>query len=197
VRFSLDGWSEATATALATAAYVGGTGATINEPLRFNCFSAKIGGTPSVASSVVSVAGGAEIKGCRGVSAKGAMPLRTDGFFSGGLGTKSNQLMAGSAFQSYTADLDIEFQDRTQLYDAYAAYSTTCLELSWVGKVDAGTSQFGKLSVIMPFCKITNSGINVSGPQGLDNKTTFQAFADPAGTLPAIQVMAENLDVTF
>lgn len=197
LRFSLDGWAETVATGLATATYTGGTGATINEPMRFNLLSAKIGGTPSVASSVVSVAGGVEVKGCRGVSVKGSMPLRTDGFFTGGNGTKSNQLMAGSAFQAYTADLDVEFQDRTQLYDAYAAYSTQCLELAWVGKVDAGTSQFNKLSVIMPFCKLTNSGINVSGPQGLDNKTTLQAFGDPAGTLPAIQVMAENLDATF
>src|SRR5881394_718686 len=68
LRFSLDVWAEATATALATASYTGGTAATINEALLFNCFSAKIGGTPSVASSVVSVASGVEIKGCRGAS---------------------------------------------------------------------------------------------------------------------------------
>jgi hypothetical protein len=196
LKFSYDAWSESTATGLATASYTGGTGATINEPLRFNCFSAKIGGTPSVASSVVSVASGVEIKGCRGVSIKGTMPLRTDGFFSGGLGVKSNQLLA-AGFQNFTADLDIEFQDRTQIYDIFAAYTTVALELSWVGKVDAGSSQFGKVSVIFPNAKITNSGVNVTGPEGADNKTSFTAYGDPAGTLPAIQIMAENLDVAF
>jgi Phage tail tube protein len=196
LKFSYDAWSEATATALATATYTGGVAATINEPLRFNCFSAKIGGTPSVATSVVSVAGGVEIKGCRGVSAKGTMPVRTDGFFSGGAGIKSNQILA-SGFQQFTADLDIEFQDRTQIYDIYAAYTTVALELSWVGKVDAGTSQFGKLSVIYPQCKIMPSGVNVTGPEGADNKTTLVAYADPAGVLPTCQLLSENLDVTF
>lgn len=194
LRFSLDGWAEATATALATAAYTTGTGATANEPLRWNCFSAKIGGTPSVSSGLVSVASGVEIAGCRGVSVKGVLPLRTDGFFSGGAGIKSEQLLAGNGFQDFTADLDVEFQSRTQLYDIMAGYTTVALELSWVGKIDAGSSQFGKLSVIFPQAKVPTSGINVSGPEGLDNKTSFRAYGDPAGTLPAIQVLYENLD---
>lgn len=194
LRYSLDGWAETTATALATASYSTGTGATANEPLRWNCFSAKIGGTPSVSSGLVSVASGVEIAGCRGVSVKGVMPLRTDGFFSGGAGIKSEQLLAGNAFQDFTADLDVEFQSRTQLYDILAAYTTVALELSWIGKIDAGSSQFGKLSVIFPQAKVPTSGINVTGPEGLDNKTSFKAYSDPAGTLPAIQICYENLD---
>lgn len=194
LRFNLDGWNEVTNTALATASYTTGTGATANEPLRFNCFSAKIGGTPSVSSGVVSVAGGTEISGCKGVSVKGVLPLRTDGFFSGGNGTKSEQLQAGNGFQQFSADLDVEFQSRTQLYDVYAAYTTVALELSWVGKIDAGTSQFGKLSVIFPQAKLMPSAVNVTGPEGLDNKTSVVAYGDPAGTLPAIQLLYENLD---
>lgn len=195
LRFTLDGWDESTATALATASYVGGVGATINEALRFNCFSAKIGGTASVAAGLVSVAGGAEIKGCRGVSVKGTQPLRIDGFFSGGNGTKSEQLLAGGDFQDFGADLDVEFQDRTQIYDTYAAYSSFPLELSWVGKVDAGTSQFGKLSVIFPQAKFKGPASPMQpGPGGLDNKASVKAYSDPAGTLPAIQVVYENLD---
>jgi len=194
LRFSLDAWLESTATALATATYVGGTGATINEALRFNCFSAKLGGTPSLSAGVVSIAGGTEIAGCRGVSVKGVQPLRVDGFFSGGAGVKQEQLLAGGAFQEFTADLDVEFQSRTQLYDILAAYSTTALELSWIGKVDAGTSQFGKLSVIFPFAKLQTSEVNVTGPGGLDNKTTLKAYGDNGGTMPAIQILYENLD---
>lgn len=197
LRFSLDGWNEVTATALATASYPSTVGATANEPLRFNCFSAKIGGTASVSSGVVSVASGVEIAGCRGVSVKGVQPIRTDGFFSGGNGTKSEQILAGGAFQDFTADLDVEFQSRTQLYDLLAAYTTVPLELSWVGKIDAGTSQFGKLSVIFPNAKVPTSAINVGGPEGLDNKTSLKAYGDPAGTLPAIQILLESLDATL
>lgn len=197
LRVTLDGWNEVTATALAAAVYSTTSGATINEALRFNCFSAKIGGTPSIGSGLVTVAGGAEILGCRGVSVKGTVPLRTDGFFSGGGGTKSEQLGAGNSFFGASADLDVEFQARTQLYDAYAAYSTQALELSWVGKVDAGTAQFGKVSVIFPYAKLTKSAINVSGPEGLDNATTIQAFGDPAGLLPPYQIVVESLDATL
>lgn len=194
LKFTLDGWNEVTATALATASYVGGVAATINEPLRFNCFSAKIGGTASVGSGLVSVASGVEIAGCRGVAVKGVQPLRVDGFFSGGNGTKSEQLLAGNGFQQFSADLDVEFQSRTQLYDVLAAYSSFPLELSWIGKVDAGTSQFGKLSVIFPQAKLKTASPSVTGPQSLDNKATIMAYGDPAGTLPAIQVLYENLD---
>lgn len=197
LRFNLDGWNEVTATALATASYTTGTGATANEPLRFNCFSAKIGGTPSVSSGVVSVASGVEIAGCKGVSVKGVLPLRTDGFFSGGNGTKVEQLQAGNGFQQFSADLDVEFQSRSQLYDIYAAYTTVALELSWIGKIDAGTSQFGKLSVIFPQAKLMPSAINVTGPEGLDNKTSIVAYGDPAGTLPAIQILVESLDTAL
>jgi hypothetical protein len=198
LRFTLDGWDETTATALATAVYVGGTGATINEALRFNCFSAKIGGTPSVGAGLITVAGGTEIKGCRGVSVKGVQPLRTDGFFSGGNGTKSEQLVAGDGFQQFSADLDIEFQDRTQIYDIFAAYTTTALELSWIGKVDAGTSQFGKVSVIFPQCKLKGpASPMVTGPGALDNKASVMAYGSNDGTMPAVQLLYENLDTAL
>lgn len=189
LRFSLDGWNEVTNVALAAASYPSGqTAATINEPLRWNCFSAKIGGTPSIGSGLVSVSGGAEILGCRGMSVKGTQPLRTDGRFSGGAGIKTEQLLAGGQFQDFGADLDVEFQAKTQLYDVYSTYATTALELTFLGKSDIGSGNFGKLSVIFPYAKISPSAINITGPEGLDNKTSFKAFGDPAGTLPAIQV---------
>lgn len=198
LRFTLDGWDETTATALASATYVGGTGSTINEALRFNCFSAKLGGTPSVGAGLVSVAGGTEIAGCRGVSVKGVQPLRTDGFFSGGNGTKSEQLIAGDGFQQFSADLDVEFQSRTQIYDIFAAYTTTALELTWTGKVDAGSTQFGKVSVIFPFAKLKGpASPMVTGPGALDNKASVMAYGDNGGTMPAIQVVYENLDTAL
>lgn len=197
LRMSLDGWAETTATALATASYPTGTGATSNEPLRFNCFSAKLGGTPSVASGLVSVAGGTEIAGCRGAGAKLVLPLRTDGFYSGGNGVKQEQILAGGAFYQPSADLDLEFRDRTQVYDIYAAYSTVALELTWLGKIDIGSGNFGKFSVIMPFTKINTNGINVSGPEALDNKGSLLAYGDPAGTLPALQIEYISVDTTL
>lgn len=192
LRFSLDGINEVTNTALASASY-----AADDEPLRWNCFSAKIGGTASINSGLVSVSSGTEIAGCRGVSVKGVQPLRTDGWYSGGNGTKSEQLLAGGGFQEFTSDLDVEFQSRSQLYDVYAAHTTTALELTWTGKVDIESSNFGQLSVIMPFTKLVTSGINVTGPAGLDNKTSVRAFGDPDGSLPAIQIVYVSEDTAL
>lgn len=197
LRMTLDGWNEVTSTALATASYPTGTGATANEPFRFNNFSAKLGGTASVGSGLVSIAGGTEIAGCRGASAKGVLPLRTDGFFSGGAGTKQEQLLAGNAFQQFTSDLDIEFRSRTQVYDIYAAYTTVALELTWTGFIDIGTGNFGKLSIILPQTKLMPSAINVTGPEGLDNKTSVIAYGDPAGVLPAIQIEYISADTAL
>lgn len=197
LRLTLDGWAETTATALATAAYPTGTGATANDPFRFSGFSAKIGGTPSVGSGLVSIVGGTEIAGCRGVSSKGVLPLRTDGWFSGGGGVKQEQLLAGDGFMAYITDLDIEFRDRTQLYDVYAAYNTVALELTWTGFIDIGSGNFGKLSVIYPQAKLDPTGINVTGPSGLDNKTSFKAYADPAGTLPIVQIEYISADTAL
>ena len=134
---------------------------------------------------------------CRGASAKGVQPLRVDGFFSGGAGTKQEQLLAGNAFQQFTADLDLEFRSRTQVYDVYAAYSTVALELTWIGFIDIGSTNFGKLSVILPQTKINTSGINVTGPEALDNKSSIIAYGDPAGTLPAIQIEYISADTAL
>ncbi len=194
---SLDGWAETTVTALASAVYPTGTGATRNEPLPFAGFSAKIGGTPAVNSGLVSVSGGTELAGCRGASAKCVLPLRTDGFYSGGGGVKQEQIYAGGGFVQPTADLDLEFRDRTQVYDRYVSYETVALELTWTGSVDIGSGNFGKLSVIMPYTKINTSEINVPGPQALDNKGSIMAFGDPAGTLPAVQVEYISADTAL
>ncbi len=197
-RFSLDGWNEVTNIALASAAYPSGqTAATINEALSFACFSAKIGGTAAVNSGLVEITGGAEILGCRGMSAKGVLPLRTDGFFSGGNGVKKEQLLAGGAFMDYTADLDIEYQSKSQIYDKYAAFETVPLELTFLGKNDIGGTNFGKVSIIYPQAKIDPAGINITGPEGLDNKASFKAYGDPAGVLPAIQIEVISADTAL
>lgn len=197
LRYTLDGWDEVTNIALASATYPTGSGATSNEPFRFNCLSAKIGGTASISSGLVSIADGVEIAGLRGVTSKGVQPLATDRFFSGGAGVKSEQLLSGGEFQDFLTDLDVEYQSRAQLYDIMSAYTTVPLELSWVGKIDIGSGTFNKLSIIYPQSKVPTSAIDITGPGALDNKTTLKAYGDPAGLLPAIQIVVENLETSL
>jgi hypothetical protein len=192
---SLDAWGEDTATALATASYPSPSTPNFDEALRFNCFSAQIGGTASVASGLTSVAGGAELKGCRGVTLKGANTLRTDAYYSAGAGTKSEQLRNG--FYNYTGDLALDFQDRTQVYDIFAAYTTTVLAFTWTGKVDVGSGNFGKLSVIYPQVKLRSGSPAVGSPAAVDEPVSFKAYSDPAGVLPMIQIVYESTDTAL
>lgn len=191
LRLTLDGWAETTATALASAAYVAG------ETFGFKGFSAKIGGTPTFGSGLWTIAGGAEIKNCRGATVRGDNGLRLDGFFSGGGGVKAEQLQNGH--KAYTGDLDLEFADRTQIYDIFSAYTTVAIELAWVG-VDSDGGNFVQLKAIMPFCKLTSPGGNpmVDGPGVLGGRTGFAAYGDPNSlTNPAIQLVYDSRDTAL
>jgi hypothetical protein len=189
-RFTIDAWAETTATALASASYVSA------ETFSFKHLSSKIGGTPSLGSGLVSVAAGVEIAGCRGVTIRGDNSLRTDGFFTGGAGVKSEQLQNG--FKSFTGDLDLEFASRSQVKDIYDAYTTVALEHTWTG-ADADGGNNVRLSVICPYTKLTSPGGNPqqSGPGIVSGPTGFMAHGDPAGTLPAIQVVLDSRDVAL
>lgn len=191
LRFTLLGVAEATATALASAAY------TAAETYGFKNFSAKIGGTPTFGSGLWSIADGAQILGCRGATVRGSLALREDPFFSGGAGVMSEQLANG--FQAYDGDLDTEFHSRTQLYDVFAANTTTALQFTWTG-TDADGGNNVKLDAIMPFCKLTSPGGNpsVSGPGALGARTGFRVFGDPSSlTNPAIQLVYDSRDTAL
>lgn len=198
LRYTIDGWNQVTNVALASAVYPTGTGATGNEPFRFNNLSIKVGGVASLGAGLVSIAGGTEVAGCRGVSSKGVLPLRTDGFFSGGGGTKQEQLLAGDGFMEYTTDLDIEYRSLSQVYAVLAAYTTFPLEITFTGLIQIDPApHYGKLSVIYPQAKFKTGNPNVTGPSGLDNKASIKAYGDPAGTLPAIQIEYISADTAL
>ncbi len=192
LKLSVDAWNEVTSTGLATASYAASW-----EPFGWKLLSCKIGGTPSLVSSVVSIASNAEVLNCKGVAVRGTQPIRTDLFSTGAAGVKSEQLLAG--FQVFEGDLGLEFASRTQIYDVFSAYTTTAIQMTWLSTVDLGSSQFAKLQVNLPYCKLTSPGGNpqVTGPGTLDGKVGFKAYADPAGTLPMAQIVYDSLDTAL
>lgn len=193
LKLTVDAWNEITGTALATAAY-----AASYEPYGWKTLSsAQIGTSASLTSGAVTLAGGATIANCKGIIVRGTQPLRTDGFFAGGAGIKSEQLLNG--FQVFEGDLDLEFASRTQIYDAFSAYTTVPLQFQWLSPTDVGSGNFAKIIVSLPFCKLTSPGGNpqVSNPGTLDGKTSFRAYADPAGVLPACQIIYDSLDTVL
>lgn len=186
-RFTIDAWSENNGTSLASAAYVAA------ETFSFKHLSVKLGGTPSLGSGLVTVAGGTEVAGCRGCTIRGNNSLRTDGFFTGGAGVKAEQLQNG--FKSFTGDLDLEFASRTQVKDIYDAHTTTAVEATWVG-ADADGGNNVRISIVCPFTKLTSPGGSPqqSGPGLLTAPVGFMAHGDIGGTMPAIQVTLDSRD---
>lgn len=193
LKFTLDAWNEITGTALATATYV-----SAYEPYGWKTLTAaQIGATVSLSSGAVTLGTPSTIANCKGITVKGTQPLRTDGFFAGGAGIKSEQLLAG--FQIFEGDLDLEFASRTQIYDAFSGYTSLPLQFTWQSPTDVGTSNFAKIILSLPQVKLTSPGGNaqVGGPGTLDGKTSFRAYGDPAGTLPAIQIIYDSTDTVL
>lgn len=190
---TLDAWDETTATGLATAAY------TTEEVYGWKHLTTlKIGGTPSIGSGLVSVSAGTAVANCRGVTLRGTIPIRTDGFFAGGGGSKSEQILTGG-HQDFGGELECEFADRTQFYDVFSANTTTAFEAVWVCSTDHGSGTFCRLAVVMPYCRLITPGGNpmINGPGVLDGRAAFRAFADPAGSLPMIQIVYDSLDTAL
>lgn len=186
----LDMWDEDTATALAVDTYPTGW-----EVFSWAGFAATIGGTVDTTSGRTTITGGTTIKGLRGISLAFALGLATDRVFAGSNGIKTEQIE--NAWRSYTGELDVEFAERAQLHTLFSAHTTTALQFTWTGKTDLGTGSFPALRVTYPQCKLLTGSPNLSGPDIIPAQTTFRAYADPAGTHPAVQVEYESPDVTL
>lgn len=191
MRGTVDFWDWTNGTALAAASYPTGL-----EPFRWGgdgtvlFMEAKIGGTVDTTAGLTTITGGTAIKGLRGISVKGQTPLRTDRDNAGGAGIKSEQLENG--FRMITAELDVEFADRTQLNDLQDAYTSTALELVFRGaNLTGGRPPI--FSIIMPIVKLAGSP-EISGPDLLNNKFTATAYLDNTGTHPLTQFVYESTD---
>ncbi len=183
---ALDGWTWTTATALASASFLSAL-----EVFHWGELTVKIGGTPSTSAGRTTVAGNATLNGLRGVTLRLANGLRTDRRFAGGGGIKSEQLE--NAFREATGELDCEFFDRTQLNDVYDTDASTALVFQWVG-VTSDAGNFPTVRVTYPRAKLDTGTAETNGPDVLDDRVTFTAYEDDAGTHPLVQYEYESLD---
>src|SRR6266540_2538619 len=175
-----------TATALASASFLSAL-----EVFHWGELTVKIGGTPSTSAGRTTVAGNATLNGLRGVTLRMANGLRTDRRFAGGGGIKSEQLE--NAFREATGELDCEFFDRTQLNDVYDTDASTALVFQWVG-VTSDAGNFPTVRVTYPRAKLDTGTAETNGPDVLDDRVTFTAYEDDAGTHPLVQYEYESLD---
>jgi hypothetical protein len=184
----IEGRSEATATALATASYVAGASA-------FNFSQVTVlrtGGTASTSAGETTIAGGVAVPGVvTGLTISGENPMATERYGLGNAGLKSEPLE--NDIPTVTGTLSAEW-DRTTFYDAFKNNATTALEVRFVGAAIGVSGQNDTLSFILPAVKFKNVAPSVSGPDVISADVDFEAYSDE--TNPVIQVKLISADST-
>lgn len=175
---TLDGRDESTATGLAVASYVAGSGV-----FDFSQAYLKLGGTAATVSGVTTITGGTAVATIiREMSVAGSSPKATERFGLGNAGLKSEQLENDTP--TITGSLGAEF-NQTELYAAFTGNQTLPIEMGLVGpELQTGVNL--ALIITMPACKLKSAAPNVDGPDIVDMSTDYEAYGD--GTNPPIQV---------
>lgn len=183
----IEGRSESTATALATASYVAGA-----EVFNFSQVTVlKLGGTATTAAGETTIASGVTVPGVvSGITISGENPMATERYGLGNAGLKNEPLE--NDIPTVTGTLSAEW-DRTTFYDLFKANTTTALELKFEGSVISGTDK-NTLSFILPAVKFKNVAPSVDGPDVIQADVDFEAYSDE--TNPVIQVKLISADST-
>jgi hypothetical protein len=183
----IEGRSEATATALATASYTSGA-----EVFNFSQVTVfKLGGTATTSSGETTIASGTTVPGVvRSITIKGETPMATERYGLGNAGLKNEPLE--NDIPTVTGTMTAEW-DRTTFYDLFKANTTTALELKFEGSVISGTDK-NTLSFIIPALKFKGVPANVGGADIITAEVAFEAYSNEVD--PVIQVKLISADST-
>lgn len=192
---NIDAWDELTlattpaSNALATAVYPASAG-----EFQFQQGSVLIGGTTTTTAGLTSVASGVNLAAVTGASIKGTNALKQDRFFFGNTGRKAEQLENG--WRGITGQLDMEFYQRTDIYDLFRADTQVSIELKFIGPQIGAGPAVNTLDVILPAVFFDGGPPVVGGPDISTLTATFTAL-DDGTTNPTIQFSYISLDSTL
>lgn len=182
---TFDGWDEQTSTSYAAPSYVAA------DVLHFAEASLLLGGTASTTSNVVSVSGGTALAVVKSATIKGTNALDVNRYFLGAAGLKAEQLSNG--FRKITGEMEVEFENTSDVYSAFTGDTATALQLIYTGGVIASTYH-NFLAITIPNIHFDTDEIDVDGPAVLTQKVSFTALDD--GTNPPIQFAYQSTDTT-
>lgn len=188
LNLDIEGRSESTATALATAAYVAGAGV-----FNFSQVTAlRTGGTATTTAGETTIAGGVAVPGVvSGITISGETPMATERYGLGNAGLKNEPLE--NDIPTVTGTLSAEW-DRTTFYDLFKNNTTTALEIKFEGSLIGASAEKDTLSFILPAVKFKTVAPNVDGPDVIQADVDFEAYSDE--TNPVIQVKLISADAT-
>jgi hypothetical protein len=185
---TMDGWDEATATALATASF---PASPQSEEFNFSQATVfSIGGTIGGANPLTYTGGSAVTAICKSLSFKGDNALATERFGLGNLGVKKEQLENG--IPTITGTLEAEYL-QSEWYTPFKANTSTSLNVKFEGSIISGTDK-NTIEFIVPQIRIKNVSPQVSGPDLVTATVEFEVYSD--GTNNPFQVKLISADST-
>lgn len=188
LQLTLDGRSEDTAAALASATYPTGVGV-----FSFANAVLKLGGTAATATGKTTITGGVPATTIiSSMTVHGASPMASERFGLGNAGLKGQQIE--NDIPTITGSFAAEF-NKTELYDAFANNTTTAVQMILTGAAIGASGSVDTLEITLPACKFTSASPQVSGPDLVSMTTEFEAYSDDVN--PPIQVRVVSSDIAL
>jgi hypothetical protein len=146
------------------------------------------GGTPTLTSGVVSLASEATATNVTDVSIKQTYKLDNERIFIGSNGFKAQQIENG--FRQLTGSITMEWLSSEAMYEAFAADTTTSLELTFTGPT-VSTSNY-LLDIIIPNIKLDGEPPKINGPAVVTQTIPFTGLDDETTTPIQITYQSED-----
>jgi len=150
-----------------------------------------MGGTPSGGGATAVTLGGTAAANVKDIDLKHSIKLDQQRIFLGANGFKAEQIENG--FRSITGSMTVEWLAPSYYYNAFAADTTTSLELKFVGPTVGGQTYL--LDFILPNIKLEGEAPKVGGPAVVTQSVGFTGFDDET-TVP-IQATYQSEDVAI
>lgn len=182
----VDGWDEATATALASASYVSASEFNFSQASAFS-----LGGTIGGANPLTYTGGTAVAAIVKSISLKGDNTLATERFGLGNAGVKKEQLENG--IPTITGTMEAEYL-QSEWYTPFKANTATSLNLKLEGAVIGTSSDKDTIEFIIPQIRVKSAPVQVSGPDLVTATVEFEVYSD--GTNNPFQVKLISGDST-
>lgn len=146
------------------------------------------GGTPTLASGVVSLTGETAAANVRDVDIKHSLSFDNSRYFLGSQGFKAEQIE--NNYRKITGTFTAEWLSSEALYNAFAADTTTSLELQFVG--DSVSTSSYVLDIIIPNIKLDGESPKVPGPAVITQSLSFSGLDDETTTPIQITYQSED-----
>lgn len=150
-----------------------------------------IGGTPTGGGATAVSIGGTAAANVKDIDLKHSVKFDAARIFLGANGFKAEQIENG--FRSITGTMTVEWLSPTYYYNAFAADTTTSLELKFVGPTVGGQTYL--LDFMLPNIKLDGESPKVGGPTVVTQAVGFTGFDDE--TTAPIQAIYQSEDTAI